>query len=119
MGDAAPNFNLRCVNNFLYVFLHGGHGEDTGYGGQPQKIRRVHTGNKTRTTDGGLCGLCADKIGNGGFVVFGVYCGVAEFDRRSNSHSRRIFRRDGVIDCRKRRAPHNETNRSDGRYAAL
>ena len=119
MGDAAEHWNICRADNLLYVFLHGGDGEDTGHGGQSEEIRRVHTGHKTWTADGGLYRQGVDAASNGGFVVSGVYSGVAELDRRRDAYTRRIFWRDGVIDSGKRGIAYDEADRSDGSDEAL
>ena len=119
MGHTSPNVPIRHVNYILHIFLYGGDGEDTGHGGQSEEVRGVHTWYKTGSTDGGLCRLCADAVSNGRLVVSGVYRGIAEFDRRSDAHTRGLLWRDSVIDSGKRGIAYNETNRSDGGNAAL
>ena len=119
MGHAAPDDDLRGADNFLHVLLHGGHGENSGHGGKSEKIRRLRTRNQTRAADGGLYRPRADAADAGGLGVPVVYRGTAESDSRSDAHSGSVFRRDGAANRGQRRTSHNETNRSDGRYAAL
>ena len=119
MGDAVANDNLRIADNILHIFLHGGDGKDTGYGGQSKEVRGVHTRDKTWTTDGGLCGLCVDAVSDGGVDVPSVYRGVTEFNRRRDAYTGCILWRDGVIDSGKCSVAHDEADRSDGSNAAL
>lgn len=119
MGHTAPNLPIRHVNYFLHIFLYSSDGEDTRHGGQSEEVRGVHTWDKTGSTDGGLCRLCANAVGNGGLVILSVYRGVAELDRRSDAHTRGILWRDSVTDSGKRGIAYNETNRSAGGNAAL
>ena len=119
MGHTAPNLPIRHVNHILHIFLYSGDSEDTRHGGQSEEVRGVHTGDKTGATDGGLCRLCADAVSDGRFIISVIYRGVTELDRRSDTYSRGVLWRDCVIDCGKRGIAYNETNRSDGRNAAL
>lgn len=119
MGDAAEHWNICRADNLLYVFLHGGNGEDTGYGGQSEEIRGVHTGNQTGTADGGLYRPSVDAASNGGQFIFSVYSGVTELDRRRDAYTGRVLWRDGVIDSGIGGIAYDEADRSDGSDEAL
>ena len=119
MGHAVADEYICSADNILHVFLHGGNGEDPGYGGQSEKVRSVHTWDKTRATNGGLYRLRIDAAGDGGVAVLRIYRGITELDRRSDAHTRGILWRDGVINSGKCSVTHDETDRSDGRDAAL
>lgn len=119
MGDAITDFDIRVADNILHIFLHGGDGKDTGYGGQSKEVRGVHTRNQTWTTDGGLCGLCIDAVSDGGVDVPSVYRGFTEFNWRRDAYTGCILWRDGVIDSGKCSVAHDEADRSDGSNAAL
>ena len=119
MGDAVTDFDIRVADNILHIFLHGGNGKDTGYGGQSKEVRGVHTRYKTGATDGGLCGLCVDAVSDGGVDVPSVYRGFTEFNWGRDAYTGCILWRDGVIDSGKCSVAHDEADRSDGSNAAL
>ncbi len=119
MGNAAKYGNICRADNILYVFLHGGHGEDTGHGRQSEEIRRVHTGNQTGTANGGLYRQGVDAASNGGFIVSSVYSSVAEFNRGRDAYTGRVLWRNGVINRGKCSVAYDEADRSDGSDEAL
>lgn len=119
MGHAVKHRDICRADNLLYIFLHSGNGENPGHGGQPEEIRRVHTGDKTGATDGGVYRPSVDAASNGGQFVSGVYSGVTEFNRGRDAYPRGVLWRDGVVNRSECSIAYDEADRSDGRDAAL